>query len=268
MIRIATSALCAMLEDLVLTTASADSGNETASILLHSARGYRDPNEPGRADILVGTSTTTWSVGHDHVVAEGQLDEPMLWHRSDAASVVGVFKARAKEHQDHVVEISRFGETVVVQEQADLFGPGTHLEFKSRATAKFPRNLVEALQPPAGNLGLLSAAPSVRVDFGASQLDPFITIAKRRKSFLETYRYPGNSRILIQIGPRYRGLLTPVTLDDEIDQDPSNTVYPYRLPVVDDDEVTEKVMTAAAKDDPLPFPNDDDTPNQKADTPS
>jgi hypothetical protein len=47
-----------------LTHTAGSDGMATAGRLLHTARGYAEPGEPGKATLLVGTSTNTYVAGH------------------------------------------------------------------------------------------------------------------------------------------------------------------------------------------------------------
>ncbi|HET9892609.1 MAG TPA: hypothetical protein VFQ42_19125, partial [Mycobacterium sp.] len=83
MIRITTKDLVGLLTDLVHTAAHPDTGSTTASVLLHTARGYAHGDEPGVSDLLVGTSTDGSMVGHAFEACYGQASEPMLWSIGD-----------------------------------------------------------------------------------------------------------------------------------------------------------------------------------------
>jgi S-DNA-T family DNA segregation ATPase FtsK/SpoIIIE len=229
-VRIPTHELVGLLTDLSLTAADPEVGNATAGVLLHTARGYNG-DTPGKTDLLVGTSTDGIVLGHTHVPCSGQAD-PMLWPIGDVAAVLAVLKPFAK-NKDHAVEITREGDVFAVAEDRDLFGEGLTLTFAAADAEEFPPGawsmLSElAIHPPEGSQPALA-----RTDFVASRIAPFLKIAARRKSMVSWFRWHQRLPVVVEIGPEYRGLISPYAYNDE-DRSagvaPSGDVYPLAVP--------------------------------------
>jgi hypothetical protein len=207
LIRIDTARLVQLLGDLV-HTAAVGSGGAAEGILLHSARGYLG-DEVGMTDLLVGTSTNGIAVGHTYVQAYGRDSRPMLWPLADARAVVAAFKPKAASNKEHVVEIRRdsaVGE-IVVCEDPDLFGDGLSIRFTEGPAAQFPRVFPALNVPPERADDEDATLP--RSDYTAQALSPFLKVARARGEAIETYRYHHRGRVLVQIGPHYRGAVTP-----------------------------------------------------------
>lgn len=231
-IRIETKHLIELLGTLAYT---AESG-----ILLHSARGYPTGGEPGKSDLLVGTSATGYSAGHTHVVAYGQLPRAVLWHMEDVDAVLSACRPRFKDNKEHAVEIDLTGDRVVVREDPDLFGDrGLEQSFQAGDLEDYPRGIwslltEEHLDPRIEDDNGLLLPRLPRVDYGAAYLAPFVTIAKHLKSPLEIFTYHQRLHCLIQIGHKYRGVIKPVAYSDDrarrLGEGPGGDVYPAKLP--------------------------------------
>lgn len=230
MIRIATHELVGLLTDLSHTAADPATAGATAGIHLHTARGYVG-EDPGACDLLVGTSTDRTVLGHAHTACSGQADVPMLWPIGDVKAVLAVLKPLAKDH-DHAVEISREDDEFVVAEGPDLFGGGLSLRFGCADPEEFPTEpwslLAEVrMSPPEG-----SNPVAPRTDFPADRLAPFQKIASRRNSMLTMFRYHQRLPVHIEIGPSYRGVVSPFGWNDEnqgAGAAPSGDVHPLLL---------------------------------------
>lgn len=205
MIRIETKALLALLDDLTRTT-SASSG-PTGGVLLHTTRGPK-ADEPGLTDLLVGTATDGMCVGHTYVDSLGQLIRPTLWPLADVRAVIASFRPKLQADKDHAVEIVVDSGGVDVREDPNLFSDGLHVTFSEGPVAEYPRGLWEAIEGPP--TVLTDSAVQPRSDFLESGLKPFLAIAKRRNEIVQLYRYHHTSRVLVQIGDRYRGSVKPI----------------------------------------------------------
>lgn len=212
MIHVTTAALIALLTDLARTTASPESSSAMAGILLHTAKGYADPESPGRSDILVGTSSSGQAAGHTYVTCTGQLPDPMLWHISNVTGMIAVLRPFVARDQDHQTTIKLEAGHVIIQEEENLFDSGDRHEFKSGSLDDYPRTLwdwIGHVPGVDGNKGTPQGRVNPRVDYNPAVLEPFLSIAKRRKAMLELYHYEDKRLTLVQIGDRYRGVLAP-----------------------------------------------------------
>ncbi|MFJ8818183.1 DNA translocase FtsK [Amycolatopsis thermoflava] len=237
-IRIETKNLLELLGSLVYTAAPDPEDGAVAGVLLHTDRGERGL-EPGRTDLLVGTSCNGFAVGQTYVHADGQLHEPMLWRIDDVRTVIAAFKPKAKEHKEHAVEIRIDEGVFVVRESEDaLFeADGLRLEFSPGRIEEYPRTVwsllvrrPDFLEHRDSSGRVVPAVP--RTDFGSAALEPFVRVAKARKSGLETYRYHQRSPLLVQIGTSYIGAVTSYRWDD-VDgagEEPDASVYVPDLP--------------------------------------
>lgn len=247
-VRVESGQFANLLTDLVATACKADEGLPISAVLLHSHRGY-EGFEVGRTDLLVGSSTNRYALGHAHIRAEGQLPEAMLWPVNDVHNVITALKRKCKgEKEDggekHAVKISRVGELVEVIEdpaQRDLFGEKLwSTRFPLGDLNDFPRGLWDVLRT-----GDQVAVPAVRdeddrevhrlprVDLTAEILAPFVAIAKRRNYVLETYTRHHRLPVHIQIGPAYRGVIIPAGYSDRDRTEgmaPDGDVYDPQLP--------------------------------------
>lgn len=230
MIRIETKQLVALLGDLVLTTPDMD-GLPYSGVLLHSARGYADPTEPGVTDLLVGTASNGRQAGHTWCGAYGQLP-PMLWRGDDVRAVITVFTVFARHAKEHHVDIRRDGNEITVAEDPKLFGETT-LSFTALPLDDYPRDVWRVMQ---GNQwrSELDTDPMPRTDLSPDTLTVLAKIAKRHNAPVETYRYHQRRPVLVQIGDRYRGVVVPQRWDDDGKTDdgqlPSGDVYVPQLP--------------------------------------
>ncbi len=234
MIRVNTHHLVGLLTDLALTAANPDTGAPTASVLLHTTRGYTG-DQPGQTDLLVGTSTDGFSLGHSHTPCAGQVP-PMLWPIGDVRAVLAVLKPLAKD-RDHAVEVGPEDGKIAVAEDPDLFGERLKLTFSGLDLADYPVDgarqlLTEVRVTPAADGDTPAPGAAPRTDFVAGQLTPFLAIAKRRGLMLEMFRYHQRLPIVVQIGPEYRGVLRPYRWQDEdrgAGVAPGGDVYPLVL---------------------------------------
>jgi S-DNA-T family DNA segregation ATPase FtsK/SpoIIIE len=213
-LHIPTRHLVALLTDLEHTAAGPEVGEATAAILLHTARGELK-GEPGKTDLLVGTSTDRYIVGHTFVECYGQI-APMLWPINDVRTVLAVLKPMAKI-KEHVVVIELVGTAISVAEDADLFGERSRYTFTGLDATEFPSRGVHGLLTSTRRLPAEKDAPDAapRTDFAAHLLAPFLKVATRRGTKLEMYRHHQNMPISIQIGPEYRGVLRPAHWEDD-----------------------------------------------------
>lgn len=235
LIRVPTKHLLALLADLALTSAV---DGETCGVLLHSARGYANPAEPGTTDLLVGTSCTVLHIGHSWCGAYGQTS-PMLWPLNDVLVVISVFKVLAKGHKEHSVDIQCVGDEITVSEDPNLFGE-TSLRFAAGSLDKYPRDRWKVLE---GNrlkfTNPRETEASLRTDYDPKVLGVFTKIAKARGEMLQTYRSHQRSPVLVQIGDDYRGALMPSTRWDKdtpkAGEAPSTDLYAPVLPDPDEE---------------------------------
>lgn len=245
MIRIATKDLVNILTDLIATTCPDDGAYpELAAVLMFTDRGYAQADEPGKSDVLAGVSTNRRVAGHAFVPVDGQMT-PMLWPVSKAVSVIGMFKPKLKGNKEHGVIITRDGEHVIVQEDPNLFDDGDRFDFKSSDLLdKFPRQLTELIEnmptrwiPALFSEQQMKATP--RTDFYPADLALLCKIATRRNTLIETYRTDQVARVLVQIGPYWRGWMRPVPYEvgkEKVGQaayEPSGEVFHPDLPETD-----------------------------------
>lgn len=234
LIRVPTKAFLALLADLALT--SAEEG-DTAGVLLHSARGYPDPTEPGESDLLVGTSCSTVYIGHTWCGAYGGT-EPMLWPLNDVNAVISVFKVLAKGQKEHSVDIRREGDEITVAEDPTLFGE-TSLRFTAADLTKYPRDRWQVLKGGYKFTNPHETEPAPRTDFDPKRLAVFAKIARGRGEDIQLYRTHQRSPVQVQIGDTYRGAVMPSTRWDhdtpKAGEAPSTDLYAPTLP--DPDEV-------------------------------
>jgi hypothetical protein len=247
-VRIESAKLAAILTDLVATASKPEDMVPTAMVLVHSARGY-EGSDVGRTDLLVGTSTNRWAVGHTFIAAEGQLSGPMLWPVNDVHNLIVALKRKSKgdkddEREKHAVKIRRTGDLVELIEdplQRDLFGEKLwSTKFPVGNMDDYPRAVWDVLlaanraTSPVIDDGR-EVAPLPRVDLDPAYLAPFVAIAKRRGWVLETYSRHHRLPVHIQIGPAYRGAVFPASYADDADHrakgmQPDADVYDPQLP--------------------------------------
>jgi hypothetical protein len=237
-IRIATGHLVALLVDLTHTAAADAALGPTAGILLHSEHGHIGA-EPGKTALLAGTSTNGRAAGHTYSACSGHLP-PMLWRIDDVRAVLAVLRPRLKDDREHVTEIHREGDTITVGEDPDLFGESLRVVFPAGPIDEFPHgvwsllsevHLRTATRDETGST-IPPAAP--RTDIAPDVLEPFLKVARARKSPLEIYRYHQRYPLLIAIGDNYRGVALPIRWTDDNDRDagaaPDGDVYVPSLP--------------------------------------
>lgn len=229
-LRVATQQLVALLTDLAHTAADPAVGGATAGIYLHCDRGHLG-DEPGRTDLLVGTSTDGTILGHTYVACAGHTT-PMVWPVAEVKVIIAALKPLAGK-DDHGVEISHVGDVVTVAEDPDLFGERLSISFTGHPAAEFPVAgahglLTHVRTRPASQDGEAVPDAAPRTDISARQLAPFLKVASRRSERVELYRHHQWLPITVQIGGRYRGVLRPQRWD-EVTADgraPSGDIYP------------------------------------------
>lgn len=234
-LHINTKHLVEILTDLAHTAADPAVGGATAAILLHTARGDLK-DEPGKTDLLVGTSTDGVLVGHTFTDCYGQI-RPMLWPIASVKDVIAVLKPKAKE-KDHAVDIIIDLNNVTVAEDPNLFEDGLRLTFTSLDPADFPTVAVNGLLTSTRTVPAYDDAPPAapRFDFPAWALAPFVKVASRRKEPLEMYPHHQRLPVALQVGLAYRGVVRPARWDDEnvsAGMEPGGDVYPLALDDVD-----------------------------------
>lgn len=239
-VRIETKDLVELLGTLAYTAGT--------GILLHTTRGYPTGGEPGKSDLLVGTSGRVRVAGHTHVVAYGQMPRPVLWLMPDVDAVLNTFRPRLKDNKEHAVEIELSADRVVVREDEDMFGNGLVIDFEAGSLEDWPRDLwslltEEHLHPrvETDDGSVISRSP--RTDYTPADMQPFVAIAKHLKCEVQTYNYHHRLPTLVQIGYKYRGLIRPVHWPDErstkLGEGPATDVYPAKLPPRKDDVVVD-----------------------------
>lgn len=254
-LRIGTSDLTALLGDLVQTAAKEADMGAIHGVLLHTVR---EPaaDEPGDLDLIGGASTTGTIAGHAWTTCAGDLgDDLMLIDRGDVDAVLAVLRPMAKK-DGHAVSITRRDNAdgdnghgmLEVAEDPDLFGEAMSLRVPLRDPEDFPARGVYRLLETHQD-GLVAdretgevIEPERRTDFLAPRFAPFLAVAKRRNQPINLFRAHQAQPITLQIGPRYRGVLTtegyPVGHGDA----PSGEVHPPIFPAdsldADSDNVT------------------------------
>jgi hypothetical protein len=227
-VRIASKHLVGLLKDLVLTAGDdVEVHGSLAGVLLHSARAAVDA-EPGKRELLVGTSSNRFAIGHCWAYTEGSLPA-MLWWVDDVRSVVAVLGPKSKvgkDEPDHVVSIRPAPDGMVeIVEDPDqrpmLLDTPWSMKFRLGPIDDYPRSLWFALQQgdrvldePVLDRDLGEVPPLPRVDFQPEFLAPFAAIAKRRKANVEAYIRHHRRLVHIQIGDHYRGAISPTSYPD------------------------------------------------------
>lgn len=278
-VRVESAALVGLLADLVQTASPSKDCLPTSAILLHGDRGER-LHEPGRVDLLVGTSLNRKVIGHTWAHAEGLLP-PMLWPVDDARTVVAALKMKISGEKDdrgpkHAVKIGRDGTSVEIVEdpaQRPLFEGDKPWQFSFHLANldEFPRGVWDLLatgdrheQYPVIDEGhVVEALP--RTDYDPAHLSPFVAIASRRKWEIQAYRTHHRRAVHIQIGFAYRGVIIPRPFDDRAREQetgvvPDARVYDPGLPPPPPPK--QKPAPAKGSDDaPEPAPVDLDVPD-------
>lgn len=226
-VRIASHLLVGLLMDLVHTAHHDPAvGGAIAGVLLHSDRGELG-SDPGKTDLLIGTSMNRVVLGHGYMRAEGVL-EPMLWLLDDVRAVIAVLKPKvkaAKEDEDHHrVAIRTTGDDMVEivedPDQKPLFDDAPwRMSFTLGRLVDYPRGVWDLLRNaaqinPMVKDGLMVVPALARTDFNAAALAPFVAVAKRRKCAVETYRRHQRLPVHVQIGSDYRGAIMPESYPD------------------------------------------------------
>ncbi|MFE2751505.1 hypothetical protein ACFXGA_05825 [Actinosynnema sp. NPDC059335] len=232
-VRIITADFLALLDDLIPTAAPEQGVAGYAGILFHSDR-VEEGSDPGKTNVLVGTSINGISVGHAWTEAGGTLPPTAFPIQYCHALKVSLKKLLTKDNREtHVTEISRDGDLVVIQEDPDLFGNGFKQSFEQGKLSDFPHRTA------FGVLGEVHVTPSEhrgprtpRVDFSAAEMAKFAAIAARHGGTIEVFVAHQRMPVHIQIGWRYRGIIIPASWSDEMSDgvEPSIGVYPCDLP--------------------------------------
>lgn len=247
-VRVESAALVGLLTDLVQTAGSVDEdGLPCAAVLLHSTRVDRR-SEPGKVDLLVGTSTDRFMVGHTWADADGQLPGPMLWPLVEVRTVIAALRLKIRGEKDsgpkHRVCLRRVGDRVEIVEdspQRSMFGDGDAWEFAFVLASldDYPRGLWSLLSTGDQSIPapyrdtdgeVVEALP--RADYDTERLAQFVRIAKRRAWPLQTFRRHHRLPTHIQIGWGYRGLILPVRWNEEHEDGlcPDVAVHDPKLP--------------------------------------
>lgn len=230
-IRIPTLALVGMLADLALTAADPADSDATAGVLLHTVRGHAN-GEPGRSDLLVGTSTTGVLIGHCWTTCAGQLPAPTLWHVNDVRATLAMLKPLAKE-KEHTTRIDVGDRQVEVAEDLGTLpgmGDSLTLSFGPLDVEDWPMEGVHA-QLTALRMSVKDKPAVPRTTMTSSRLAPFLKVASRRNDYLEVYRYHQSLPVHVQVGGGYRGVISPVPDDERPgEQSPWGDVYPPQRP--------------------------------------
>lgn len=243
-VRMLTKDLLFLLQDHVLT-ASEDAGLAgLAGILLHTAR-VDEGDEPGGRNCLVATSTNRFVVGHSWVEAGmGDLLPTLLPIQYTQALIVALKKLLTKDNRnDHVTEVRRDGEDIVITEDPDLFGHGFTQRFGFGDLDTFPRGVFDILNEV--RITPAEGMPEVenRTDYTPTILLPFLTIANRHKAQLSMYRVHQSWNVHVQIGSSYRGLIVPdkswVGFASADGKGPGIGVYAADLPPLPEPEETD-----------------------------
>lgn len=267
MIRILTRHLVALLEDLALTAAPADGAYPTlAGVLLFTDRGYPDASEPGKADVLVGTSTNRRVAGQAFVQCDGQMT-PMLWPVAKVASVVSVFKpkCKGKDNSEHGVYIERGDDGhVIVREDPNLYDDGDKIEFKLGDLDDYPHaTLTRSIEQPPRHTAASVAGyiDKPRTDYYPADLVLVCKIGTRRNAPIETYRVDQDTRLLVRIGEYWRGWIKPVPFEQDTRQSRQTGLAPegevFHTDLADNDVEIDPMATgprpAAPVEDVLPL---------------
>lgn len=208
-VRIVTTDLLDLLDDLVLTAQSVPGGAGCAGILLLTEQ-VDEGSEPGGTNCLIGWSTTGETIGHCWTAAGGYLPPTLLPIQYVQPLRMSLRKLLTKDNKEtHVTDLHRDGDRIVIAEDPDLFGGGWSAQFAYGNLDDWPRS----------TFGLLSsvhlAAPSTmrpvqnRTDYPINRLLPFLTVASHRNGRVSLYRCHQSLNVHVQVGWQYRGLLVP-----------------------------------------------------------
>lgn len=253
-IRISVGHLVGLLTDLLHTAAPDPAKAQSpvlASVLLHTERGHWGA-EPGRRDLLVGSSTDGQVGGHSFVLCTGQWHGgPGLLSVADSRAVLAVLKTLLAPpgEQEHDVELSRdqLSQTLTIAGDPDLFGDTTSLTVRFATAEDYPvRALFYGLafrpgpEPVRTGSGVVESALPLTEWFGA-RLTPFVKVAGRRGVALGMYRWHQRRPVLFTAGEHYRGFALPYPYDTEATGDaghyPPVDLYPPPLDLTDPDPV-------------------------------
>lgn len=217
-VRMLTTNLLSLLDDMVLTAAPEPGTAGYAGVLLHVAD-VEEGTEPGKLRCLVGTSTTGVTMGHSWVEASGYLPATLVPIQYVNTLRAGLSKLLPKKNKEnHLTELGRDGGELIVKEEKeepDLFEGEWRTEFKYGDLEDWPRNVFPLLAsahlatPPDWK------PPKNRTDIESKRLAPFLRIAGRHGGAIKVYRPHQRANVHIQIGYRYRGLLVPSVGWDE-----------------------------------------------------
>lgn len=239
-VRMLTTDLLSLLNDLVLTAADEAGLAGCAGILLHTSR-VDEGIEPGGVNVLVGTSTNGTAIGHCWAEAGGTIQPTLLPIQYVNAMRVGLGKLINKDNKaTHITDLRREGDEIVIAEDPDLFGGGFSQRFGAGNLDEWPRAAFTILStvyltPPTD-----ARAVENRTDFPAARLAPFLSIASRHGGQMSMYRVHQALNVHIQIGTHYRGVMVPSgQWNDGSSADgggPDIGVYPADLPPIEQPE--------------------------------
>ncbi|MEU4804390.1 hypothetical protein [Actinosynnema sp. NPDC023587] len=248
MIRLATIKFLSLLEDLFPIAQSEAGLSGYAGILLHAAD-VEEGGEPGSTRCLVGTSSNHVSIGHCWVEADGSLPPTLLPITCVKTLRAALPKLLPKEDKkNHVVQLWREGDHVLVAEDPDLFGGGWEQHYAYGNLDDWPREVFPLLAsarltPPSDWKPLEN-----RTDYSAKRLAAFLAIADRHGGSISTYRAHQRANVHIQIGYHYRGLLVPSAGWNESSSEdglaPTIGVYAADLPALSTQQATPDPVSA------------------------
>jgi hypothetical protein len=243
-VRILTKDLLVLLGDHLLTASEEAGLAGCAGILLHTAK-VEENAEVGAVNCLVATSSNGRAIGHSWIEAGGSVLPTLLPVNYVRALIESLKKLINKDNRnEHVSDLRRDGEDIVIAEDPDLFGHGFTQRFAWSDLDTFPRTVFPLLTSMH-----LTAPPDLkpvenRTDYTASALAPFLTIANRHSGSISLYRVHQSVNVHIQIGLSYRGLIAPSKGWNDSDLAdglaPDIGVYAADLPPLPDPEDAEE----------------------------
>lgn len=210
-----------MLRDAELFSPDEELHPAAAGIFLHSARGHVGA-EPGRVDVLSATTAGPYMAAHCHVTVSGQIDDILL-AKADVDVLLAAFAPLAKRPKgDPPHELlletrpaDRGLELVAVEAPSLLEGVGPEIVLQGRDHSEFPAARLAQNFDPAIAAGWDPATerpPAVQTLMSASTLQAFTKVATRRGEPIQWFRWHHNHVMHVQIGDRFVGVLTPISV--------------------------------------------------------